>query len=283
MKIFCLPKLTVILSQLQELRDEYEQKRTSVLLVSSGEAARVQDATKFGVVIAWMKDTVAFCKDLGLENAESKIELIVSHYESFPGSVDCSTVAADLRNAEESLMLELWPRKFVEIPKDYTEYLDNESLLGLNVRSAFKSAAPDIVEAGNCIAIDCGTAAVFHLMRVAEWGLRALCVHLKVLRIPKSKKPGEKRYTPLEYSQWERILTEAREAIEKKIGKMRAGPVRQEAQEFYYSLLQDLNGFKDAWRNHVMHTRATYTRKGAEDVYDHVKRFMALLATKVSE
>jgi hypothetical protein len=47
-------------------------------------------------------------------------------------------------------------------------------VFGNEVRTAFNSAAPDMIEAGNCLAAECNTAAVFHLMRVAEIGLRAL-------------------------------------------------------------------------------------------------------------
>ena len=64
---------------------------------------------------------------------------------------------------------------------------------------------------------------------------------------------------------------------------MRPGKVKQSAQEFYYPALQDVRGIKDAWRNHVMHTRREYTALEADAILEHVKRLMATLAPKVKE
>ena len=68
-------------------------------------------------------------------------------------------------------------------------------------------AVEDIREAGNCMAADCNTAAVFHLMRAVEWGLRALCVDLGFRKLKRrNSKTGEVRYTPIAYEDWDNIL-----------------------------------------------------------------------------
>jgi hypothetical protein len=41
-------------------------------------------------------------------------------------------------------------------------------------------------------------------MRAVEWGLRALASDLGVKKIPASKKPGNKNFLPLPYSEWEK-------------------------------------------------------------------------------
>ncbi len=64
---------------------------------------------------------------------------------------------------------------------------------------------------------------------------------------------------------------------------MAARKRKQDTQEFYYPLLHDMRGFKEAFRNHVMHSRSEYTPQQAEDVLDHVKRFMVLLSDKVTD
>jgi hypothetical protein len=56
-----------------------------------------------------------------------------------------------------------------------------EPLFGQLVADRFPDAADDISEAGKCLALQRGTAAVMHLMRVVEVGLKALA---KFLRIP---------------------------------------------------------------------------------------------------
>jgi hypothetical protein len=71
--------------------------------------------------------------------------------------------------------------------------------------------------------------------------------------------------------------------VQGKIDALPPGPEKQELQEFYFPLLSDIRGFKDAFRNHVMHTRKTYTQEAANDVLEQVKRFLTLLAAGVKE
>jgi hypothetical protein len=136
--------------------------------------------------------------------------------------------------------------------------------------------------AENCIAIDSGTAAVFHLMRAVEWSLRALCADLGVVRVRRSYKHKQK-YTAIAWAQWERMLEAIHKRIDKKVDKLGPGKRKQELQEFYYPLMQDYKGFKDAFRNHVTHGRATYSQKAASDICDHVGRFMNALAPKLAK
>ena len=44
-----------------------------------------------------------------------------------------------------------------------------------------------------------------------------------------------------------------------------------------------IRGFRDAWRNHVMHTRAEYSREDASAVLSHVKRLLQTLAVHIKE
>ncbi len=121
-------------------------------------------------------------------------------------------------------------------------------------------------------------------MRVVEWGLRALCVDLghKRLRCQK-RKTGKVTYKPLDYADWESTLGQLKADVNKKILQLKRGSKKQALQEFYLPALQDIEGFKDAFRNHVMHTRREYTGPEADAIRDRVQRFMRLLATRVSE
>ena len=53
-------------------------------------------------------------------------------------------------------------------------YYKAERPFGDAVFDAFPSARFDIPEAGTCLAVGCNVAAAFHLMRVAEVGMREL-------------------------------------------------------------------------------------------------------------
>jgi len=198
-----------------------------------------------------------------------------------------SAVATELRNIREAVDYELGRRLFIRVSPERNHCLEQfskESLLGPEVPTNFPSAVPDIREAGNCLAAECNTAAVFHLMRVVEWGLRALCADLGFSRVKsKIKKSGRVVYTPIEYSEWERILDELQERVDRKIVRIKRGPSKQTQQQFYYPALQDIRGIRDAWRNHVMHTRDEYNHEDADAILSHVKRLMSTLATRVTE
>jgi hypothetical protein len=79
-------------------------------------------------------------------------------------------------------MDELSYKKFAFIGPDFAPYCEQEKLFGEEVYNSFEVARREIKDAGNCLAADLGTAAVFHLMRTAEFGMRALAQerHVKI-------------------------------------------------------------------------------------------------------
>jgi hypothetical protein len=154
--------------------------------------------------------------------------------------------------------------------------LEAKDLLGPKVSECFPNASLDIVDAGNCVALGLGSASVFHLMHVVEWGLRAFAVHLGLLKVLIERKT--KKFIPLEFSQWEHILNQLPDKIDAKVNALSVGPSKQKAQVFYYPTLKEIRGFRDAWRNHLMHTRAAYTPEDAVAVFSHVEIFMKSLA-----
>jgi hypothetical protein len=198
--------------------------------------------------------------------------------------LDASAVGAELRNIIEFILMETDKQRFLYVARDRVGYLENSNFIGDFIAEAFPNAEADAREAGNCLAAECNTAAVFHLMRVVEWGLRALCVDLGMKQVKsKIKKSGRIVYTPIEYSEWERLLDGLQERVDTKLKALKRGSRKQELQQFYYPVLQDLRGIRDAWRNHVMHARDEYTREDATAILGHVKRLMGTLATRISE
>ena len=162
---------------------------------------------------------------------------------------------------------------FMFIPKDEAPYFQNERIFGEEVAVKFPQASEDIAEAGNCLAMGRYTACIFHLMRVVEYGLRALA---KDLRIKFTRSPS----TPVELREWGEIIN----AIETKIGeieKRKRTHKREFDLEFYHGAGAQFRHFKNAWRNHVMHTRAHYDESQAKSVMSHVREFMQHLATRL--
>jgi hypothetical protein len=247
---------------------------------SSHPCPRPGDA-HFKAIDESLKAVFSYCS---FGTVPDKIRATLAYLELNDQYLDSSSVTTELRNVRETVTTELSQHRFIRIVPERKDHVDNTSLLGSGVEVAFPSAVPDIREAGNCLAAECNTAAVFHLMRAVEWGLRALCVDLGFKRVKsKFKKSGKVGYIPIEYAEWERLLDELQNRADEKIKRMKRGHRKQDLQQFYYPALQDIRGIRDAWRNHVVHTRDEYLHEDADAILSHVKRLMGTLAARISE
>ena len=183
-------------------------------------------------------------------------------------------IEAELDILKSTVWGELAVRKFTCVSSEKSCFFEQEKLFGDNVYDAFKEAREDIKAAGNCLAADLNTAAVFHLMRVVELGLRALAVRLKAKVLIKKLKQTK---IPIEFGTWEEIIT----TLETKLDELRKhprSPKREGKIETFNELLKDFRSVKDLWRNKVMHTRATYDAKQAKSAFNHVCSFMQKLS-----
>jgi hypothetical protein len=146
---------------------------------------------------------------------------------------------------------------------------------GESVAKAFPSAQFDITEASTCYALERPTASIFHAMRAAEIGLRALARERKV----KFKK------WLLEWQDWNTIISEIHAEFKKEVGAWARGPHKDAFVDFYSGALGEVEAFKDAYRNHVMHSRPhrPYTDHDAQVVLAAVKRFLRRLSERTNE
>jgi hypothetical protein len=216
-------------------------------------------------------------KALRLKSAQMLIDEILEDIQTTRLSQMCDL----LKKVQSILEKELAEKTCLYIPEDRPPWYGHESSFGDQVHRSFPSARFDIQEAANCFALDRYTASVFHLMRCVEWGLRAFCADVGFDEVCIHK--TDKRYVPVEYSQWEKILSQLPKRVDEKIEKMPPGADKESAQGFYYPILQDIRAFKDAWRNHVSHTRAIYDETEGINILTHVKNFMVRLSSKVCE
>lgn len=212
----------------------------------------------------------------GMKQVSEQIETIRKNIDR---PVKHEVLAAEARHALDLMLGALSKRKFLRVGLGRSRYLDRDDLFGPTVVTAFYSAVADIKEAGNCLAAECGTACVFHLMRVAEIGLRALAFDRQIT-FPKGT---------LDSKQWGEIISQL-EAHAGKLVMVAAAhwpseTVRQSQIRFYQQAMIESRAFNDAWRRHVSHAHdgAFYDCDQAVSVMTHTKRFMKQLATKISE
>jgi hypothetical protein len=212
-------------------------------------------------------------KKLGLVASNDRRMAIMRRIYGLVKNRGCTSraMADQLEELLHSLRMEASKKQFAFIPEKKAEFFEQHDLFGERVSAAFPSAQPEVKDAGNCLAADLHTAAVFHFVRASEHGLRALARHLRV-----------RLSTPLEYAGWEEVIR----AIERKLYVIRTKPrgrAKSEALEFYRLTLSECETLKDVWRNPVSHARHRYTEIEALAVWSRVREFMQRLSERVKE
>jgi len=273
METFKLNTLAVLLMDLRGCRDDCENGRIAAADIKNLLALKNPPQLELDHILKCLNGLVDLCGDIGLDNAVLSLALIVSHHQEHPGEADYSSWCADLRNAEDAVMSELWSHKAIQIKSEFSEYVNNDQLFGKPVADAFPSAVPDIQEAGNCLSVGCYTACVFHLMRVAEYGLRALA-HDRRITVAKKK--------PVALATWDDVLKELEDA-ENLIRGFPRTKAREAQFDFFHGAMMELKRFKNKFRNRIMHSRQSYDMYQARSTFDHVKAFMEILASRISE
>jgi hypothetical protein len=218
------------------------------------------------------------CSDAGFKNAFDTIATTIR----WGGSGNCKYEAnqSEITHVIEAMQSELMARRFFHLAPEQAKYFNRSKPFGDSVDTAFPSARSDIREAANCIATDRSTAAVFHLMRTVEWGLRALCAEVGLRQVAQ-KKSGS--HIPLRWAEWGTLLEQLHSRVDERLNRLKRGHLKQSEQQFYYPVLQDIRGIRDAWRNHVMHTRADYSWVESTAIFEHVRRIMTTIAARLAK
>ena len=169
-----------------------------------------------------------------------------------------------------NIVNELCNQRFYSVRSDLVFLMGDAPLFGEQVDKVFKEAAKDIAASGRCLALDEWTASVFHCMRVLEHGLRGFAEYLEV---PMSGK--------LEFENWKNIIDQI-EAKIRSLEGMSKGREKSEKIRFCSEAASQFRYFKDAWRNHVAHSRASYDGREAFAIWEHTRDFMVTLAQRLA-
>jgi len=219
-----------------------------------------------------LKAIAKHCKHAGLEFAEPHINRMLQRFDGKNGGYSCDQLKSDYHELTWRIQDEMAKILVMRIEKDRADYFDKVQLFGPEVATNFPSANYDIEEAGNCYATDRNTACVFHSMRVLEIGLRVLANDLQVT-FP----------TPIELENWNTIIEKIESTIRDREKQLPKGMQKSEEMQFYSEAAKEFRYFKDAWRNHVAHSREKYGETEAYRVLCHVRDFMQHLASKLKE
>lgn len=213
------------------------------------------------------------CIESGLPDLALVVFRVRDRFDSpYDGPYSREVVHVLLDTLYNDLFRGLESHAFAAVPHDRTGYFEQVALFGERVRVAFPTAEGDIKGAGNCFALGAFTAAVFHLMRAVEIGLRVLAKELRVT-FP----------DPIDYQEWHTIIEKIQSEATTRCDRLQGREAKTAARSFYNGAVGEFRAFKDAWRNHVMHARDSYDEPQALSVMNHVGEFMQRLSAKLSE
>jgi hypothetical protein len=203
---------------------------------------------------------------LNLPISKNKIDRILEHLNLYQYGKNVSEVYAILQEFQADFLKELMAVKLAFILASKEQYFEQEFLFGPEVFEEFHKSRGEIKDAGNCMAADLHTSAVFHLIRIVETGLRELASDLGV----KVKK------TPLDYAGWESVVKAIDDKLAAKMPRAR-GPKKTAALKFKQDLLADFKAF-EVTRNEIMHCRWRCNEHEAMGLFIRVREFTQRLA-----
>lgn len=159
-------------------------------------------------------------------------------------------------------------------PKEQSYFEPQEPHFSLDVALKFLSTAEfEIDEAAKCLALRRSTAAVFHLMRVMEFGIRAAA---RCLQIPDPVRAADRN--------WGNVLRAIKTDLDGHVGpsptKVWTVPGDK---EFFESAYVSLDAVRVAWRNTTTHVEKKYTDDEAQHIFVAVRGFMIKLASRCDE
>jgi DNA-binding PucR family transcriptional regulator len=157
----------------------------------------------------------------------------------------------------------LHKQQFAYVKPDRQQYFMEENLLGIAMPCPLPDAEPDILDAANCLALELHTAAVFHLMRVAEHGVRKL---IKDLNVTLPNRPS------LDDSDWSELVT-ALTAKVLSLGTPKRGSPDVKEIDRLNALVSEARMLKE-FRNPTMHCGRRYNEHEAANILGHVRHFM---------
>lgn len=201
------------------------------------------------------------CDDFGFNALSRQVKRDRATVEFGCTYSELSKIAENLKNRiqdEYEDFLFLWIEEIDLYQKD--------DLFGEQVGERFKGASFDIKEAGSCYAVGRYTACVYHLMRVAEFGLKSI---------------GKRVGFSDDRAMWEPILGFINAELSRNREKM--SDLFKGDIEFLSGIATHMHVVNLAWRRRVAHVERTYTQEEAKQIFDSTRNLMQHIAKKLSE
>ena len=213
--------------------------------------------------VEWWPDELTA---MGLPMSAMSAQMLKGHLQAKSAASAVSFTAQDLSNR---LTDELDIALFFAIPQGKQYLVSTNNPFGTDVAQRFPAAAIDIDEASKCLAFERYTAAVYHLMRVAESAVILICKRIGY----NSPKPG---------------FGDALKFLDNGLQKVRdhyndANPLFKGDVEFLSAVAAHMHAVNEAWRQRVSHIERNYNEEEAMSIFNATKGLMQHLAKKLTE
>jgi hypothetical protein len=221
---------------------------------------------QFDSTVSIMKALLTHCGQLRLQITPTLVKKFLATAE---GAGTCSALAAytavsGSRDAfkaelESQLFLQVFPHRISYYTREHTDgqapWIGGETKALLVALEGFKDSHFDAMEAGNCISFGRSTAGVYHLMRIAEYGLVAVATAANV--------------PDIEHRSWDKMLAGIHKHI--KTIESQSQPGWLEQRKRFSDLCSWLTVIKSGWRNPVSHIPRSYSEATAMSMFSAVK------------
>jgi hypothetical protein len=216
---------------------------------------------------AWIREALPWMEELHLGTSKLLFEQLAQDLEH----LDIQTVLGKANQIQTVLQDELQKRTFLVLDIETERFYSNQLLAGEKFKENWPKANAELIEAGNCFALNRYTGCVCHLMRSLEYALKSIEAELRITPPPPG--PG---------NTWGSII----QRIEVKKG--RRGSTNPSAEwaanaNFYDNCLTFFCAIKSACRDKTFHVEATYDKAGAQHLFDCTVAVLSKISEQLGE
>jgi hypothetical protein len=197
------------------------------------------------------------CKPIEVLKVGREIERVLGYIEYSPKR----EVVIHIEYLKNRIADELIESQFLHIPQSKIGFYRVTDLFGEEIGSKFPKVSEDISNAGTCYALGQNTAWVFHLMRVMEHCVQRFGRKLKVS-------------IDVNNETWHQIMLHVHKQIDAMPGGVKKSAAQRNRKQKYATAAGRLDHVRIAWRNDVMHPKATYDEAEALEVLRAVETFL---------
>jgi hypothetical protein len=205
------------------------------------------------------------CHHFNLEQTEKHIDRILREVAI---RIDYQYLLIHLKDLRDGIRDEADGHLVLHISPSRANLLYDEPNYWKAVEEAFPSTASNVASAIKCYMYDENTASVFHSMRVLEGGLKVFAGALGL---------------PFGTEVWHVVIDQIEAEIRDLERGWPKGKSKTEFLQFYSTAAKEFRYFKDGWRNYVSHNMNYYDAPQALSALNHVRDFMVLLSSRLSE